>query len=182
MEETEDLAKTKEENLDIRVEPAESWEEDPPLESESPVPATLSSPETAPSVTPNRKNELLLQARADRIAWIQRVPLPYRKCESSPSICTDDPWIQDDRLALLRDSNAVQSLPSIPNVLSSLYGMEESTSTDVAARVQALVSFVPCFFLICVQAMLIDMLFPLFVIVGTTRTDTRGSQTCDGLV
>lgn len=155
MVETEDSAKTEEENIDIRVKPTESWEDDPLQESESPVPATVTSPETAPSVTPSRKNELLLQARADRIAWIQRVPLPYRKCQSSPSVCTDDPWSQNDRLALLKDSNAVQSLPSIPNVLSSLYGMEESTSTEVAARIQSSVGFVLCFFLTYVQAMLI---------------------------
>ena len=179
MEETEDLAKTEEKNVDIKVEPAESWEEYPQVDSESPVPSTLSSPETAPSVTPSRKNELLLQARSDRISWIQRVPLPYRKCESSPSICTDDPWKQDHCLALLRDSNAVQSLPSILDVLTSLYELDESTATDIAARIQALVGSFPCFILICKQAMLMDLLSPFFVIAGTSRTDTRGLQACD---
>jgi hypothetical protein len=145
MKETEDLAQKEEENNDAVLELSESWGDDPPQEAESPVPDILSSPETAPSVTPSRKNELLLQARADRIAWIQRVPLPYQTCKTFPLASTDDPWSQDDCLALLRDSSAVQSLPSIPNVLSSLYGMEESTPAHVATRIQALVCFAQCF-------------------------------------
>jgi hypothetical protein len=145
MQETEDLAQTEEESNDAVLEPSESWADDTPQEAESHVPDVLSSPETAPSVTPSRKNELLTQARADRIAWIQRVPLPYQTFKTFRSASTDDPWSQDDRLALLRDFNAVQSLPSILNVLLSLYGKEESTPGHVATRIKALVCFALCF-------------------------------------
>lgn len=106
------------------------------------VPDILSVPEAAASVTPERKNELLLQARTDRLSWIQTVPLPYAlPYEVSVSSSTDDndPWSQDERLSLLKESNAVQSLPCIPQVLSSLYGMEQDTSIDVADRIQTMV-------------------------------------------
>ena len=136
--------KAEEEGKDSIDEPLESWrDEEPTVEEalESPadaLPAVLSSPEAAPSVTSARKSELLLQARADRITWIQAVPLPY---EISDTHSTDnDPWSHDDRLALLKNSNAVQSLPCLAKVLSSLYGMEQSTSIDVADRIQTMVS------------------------------------------
>lgn len=132
----ENVLKTDEESKDTAEEPVESWPDEPQQEvAEGPaaVSSVLSAPEAAPSVTPDRKNELLLQARADRISWIQAVPLPYEISRSTDN----DPWNQDDRLALLKDSNAVQSLPCIPQVLSSLYGMEQSTSADVAERIQS---------------------------------------------
>lgn len=103
------------------------------------LPIGLSSPEAAPSVTIDRKNDLLLQARADRMAWIQTVPLPYSKKSTRSTEDKVDPWNEDDRLTLLRNSNAVQSLPCIPQVLSSLYGMEQGTSEDIVVnRIQSL--------------------------------------------
>jgi hypothetical protein len=102
------------------------------------LPIGLSSPEAAPSVTIDRKNDLLLQARADRMAWIQTVPLPYSKKSTRSTEDKVDPWNEDDRLTLLRNSNAVQSLPCIPQVLSSLYGMEQGTSEDIVVnRIQS---------------------------------------------
>lgn len=162
MEETEDLAQTEEENNDAVLETSGSWTDDPLQEAESHVPDIFSPPETAPSVTPSRKNELLLVARADRIAWIQKVPLPYQTFKTIRPTPADDPWSHDDRLVLLRDSNAVQSLPSIPNVLSSLYGEEESTPAHVATRIQALVCFsFSVYLVICVRAILICFPIPL---------------------
>lgn len=130
------------EHLQNTEESTESWR-DEAADVSTDVPTVLSSQEAAPSVTPERKNELLLQARADRISWVQAVPLPYQV----NSICTDvadtnDPWSQNDCLAsLLKDSNAVQSLPCIPQVLSSLYGAEQGITTDMAERIRTKVSF-----------------------------------------
>jgi len=137
-----------EESKENVQETLESWRDDeaPQEVSSDAIPSALSAPEAAPSVTPARKNELLLRARADRISWIQAVPLPY---EMNVAPSTDnDPWSQDERLALLKDSNAVQSLPCIPQVLTSLYGMEQGSSVDMADRIQTVVSFdlcCPCF-------------------------------------
>jgi len=39
--------------------------------------------DNTPAVRPERKQELLLQARADRVAWIQQVPLPYQPATAS---------------------------------------------------------------------------------------------------
>jgi hypothetical protein len=162
MEGTEDLAKTEEENNDAVLETSGSWTDDPLQDADSQVPDVFSPPETAPSVTPSRKNELLLEARADRIAWIQKAPLPYQTFKTIRPAAADDPWGQDDRLVLLRDVNAVQSLPSIPNVLSSLYGEEESTPAHVTTRIQALVCFSLSVYLVtCVRAILICFPIPL---------------------
>lgn len=146
-----------EESKDTNVSPersVESWSDDPPVAAREPAeslqandyaPANiLTLVETAaPSVTPSRKNELLLQARADRLAWIQSVPLPYISTNSSTAHDAGlDPWNSDDRLVFLRDSNAIQSLPSMPQVLSSLYGIENGISSDVVAeRIQAQASY-----------------------------------------
>lgn len=143
----QNVLKSEEQDKNATKEP-ESWRDAAPHENSQTeaLPAVLSSPEAAPSVTLDRKNELLLQARADRISWIQNVSLPYETTIADASHSTDknDPWNHDDRLSLLKDSNAVQSLPCIPQVLSSLYGMEQGTSENVANRIQTVVSSLDC--------------------------------------
>lgn len=138
MDEVDEYApKSEEQGKDTAKEETESWRDE--VSHSNTLPAALSSPEAAPSVTPDRKNELLLQARADRVSWIQKVPLPYEAMRRSTD--DDNPWNHDDRLLLLKDSNAVQSLPCIPQVLTSLYGMDQGTSAEVADRIQTVVSF-----------------------------------------
>jgi hypothetical protein len=86
------------------------------------------------AVTTARKEELLLEARADRIQWIQQVPLPYRKM-----VDKGDPWNQDEKLSTFRSSHAGKHLPAAFTVLSHLYGMQASTSpTEVATRLESI--------------------------------------------
>lgn len=87
------------------------------------------------SVTPERKEELLLEARANRIKWIQEVPLPYRKTVANK----DDPWNQDENLSNFRSSHAGTHLPTVFAVLSLLYGMQDGATVpnDVTARVES---------------------------------------------
>ena len=77
------------------------------------------------SVTTERKEELLLQARAERVKWIQKVSLPYR-------VLTDkrDPWNQDERLAAFRKCRASRYVPSAFTILSNLYGMGDDDSSS----------------------------------------------------
>jgi hypothetical protein len=98
-------------------------------------PATVGGSTQPLAVTPARKEELLLEARADRIQWIQQVPLPYRKI-----VDKGDPWNQDEKLSTFRSSHAGKHLPAAFTVLSHLYGMQASTSpTEVAARLESIV-------------------------------------------
>lgn len=64
----------------------------------------------ANSVTPRRKEELLLEARKERIRWVQQVPLPY---DVSP----------DRKSSLfLQYSHASRHLPAATQILEHLYG------------------------------------------------------------
>lgn len=153
----ENLANEAESGEDTANGTAESWRDETQAVDGSfdVIPDVLSTPEAAVSVTIDRKNELLLQARADRISWIQTVPLPY---ELPRSTDINDPWNDDERLALLKDSNAVQSLPCIPQVLSSLYGAEQNTSEDMANRIQTVVSRLDLLVLVCRWMILMSLL------------------------
>ena len=71
-------------------------------------------------VTMDRKELLLKQAREDRLAWIQSVPLPF----SAPN-----------HNSILDGTHILPELPSITNVLSHLYG-----TSDIASRVEDLIS------------------------------------------
>jgi Vacuolar sorting protein 9 (VPS9) domain len=72
----------------------------------------LQSEAVSQSVTPHRKEQLLLQARSDRLRWIQQVPLPY-ETKGKPH----------DRFSkFLHYSQVSQQLPSVALVLQHLYG------------------------------------------------------------
>jgi hypothetical protein len=91
----------------------------------------------AETVSVERKEQLLLEARVNRLQWIHQVPLPYRKAESP-----DDPWIKNDELAnFVNTCHAAALMPSTTKILSHLYGMEDQrvTPEDVAARLGSLV-------------------------------------------
>lgn len=101
----------------------------------------LSSSETAfsstsTSVTPERKQVLLAQARADRLDWIRKVPLPY-KCEAkgsrnnddTTSTEADDVWQRDPRLAELKNTHVFQQSPAALQALSHLYGIARDVAT-----------------------------------------------------
>ena len=99
--------------------------------------AANSSSNNAEAVSVERKEELLLEARVNRLQWIHRVPLPYRKAESP-----DDPWVQEKGLAsFLKTCHAAALMPSTTKVLSHLYGMEDQrvSSEEVANRIESLV-------------------------------------------
>mmetsp|Transcript_8428 Transcript_8428/g.16098 ORF Transcript_8428/g.16098 Transcript_8428/m.16098 type:complete len:658 (+) Transcript_8428:103-2076(+) len=95
----------------------------------------LSSSESAfatasTAVTAERKEVLLAQARADRLEWIRKVPLPY-KCEeksarkSSSDSVYSELWERDPRLAELKNTFVMQQSESALQVLSHLYGMDQ---------------------------------------------------------
>ena len=95
--------------------------------------SAFSSASTA--VTPERKQVLLAQARADRLDWIRKVPLPY-KCESKSSrndtlgSVDEDVWHRDPRLSELKNTFVFQQSPSAMQVLSHLYGIGRETESS----------------------------------------------------
>jgi hypothetical protein len=91
---------------------------------------------TAPSVTHDRKQELLVKARADRRQWVRQVPLPYASARDPTNI-----WSTQDRLHPVQSSIVCQKMPVLTKVLSELYGLENQIRTTefVAERVDQLV-------------------------------------------
>jgi hypothetical protein len=91
----------------------------------------------APAVSSGRKTQLLVEARAERRKWVQRVPLPYTNPRDPNNL-----WSLEDRLFTVQSSMACKRLPTATKVLSELYGLESNTRTpeEVAQRVDALVS------------------------------------------
>ncbi|CAJ1916223.1 unnamed protein product [Cylindrotheca closterium] len=90
----------------------------------------------APTVSPRRKKDLLVQSRKDRRKWIQMVPLPYTQARDPTNV-----WSLDDRLNGVQSSLACKRLSSATKVLSELYGLESNTKSaeEVAQRVEALI-------------------------------------------
>ena len=84
----------------------------------------------------DRKQRLLLQARADRRKWVQQIPLPF-----APPVDPNNFWTRDDRLAKLYSSLACRHLPAVTKVLLELYGIEENQRTpkEIADRIEKLV-------------------------------------------
>jgi hypothetical protein len=64
------------------------------------------------AVTVDRKEHLLRKARADRLAWIQSVPLPYSTAESN----------------ILDATHIIKELPTVGKILSNLYGNDSLSS------------------------------------------------------
>jgi hypothetical protein len=132
-EKSTELDESKIEESSIVV--TDSWQDD-----EAPVPdpdATILAPVAAPSVTMDRKKELLLQARASRLAWIQTVPLPY---EMTP-MSGDEEGGDNHHLSDLATTHATHKLPSVSKVLYALYGAETSSeSSYISSRVNSVVS------------------------------------------
>ena len=101
--------------------------------SESAFASSSFSSTTSTSVTQERKQILLAQARADRLDWIRKVPLPY-KCESArdkkaeEAASYDAVWERNPRLAELKKTFVFQQSPSAVQVLSHLYGMTDATA------------------------------------------------------
>jgi hypothetical protein len=77
-------------------------------------------------VTVDRKEFLLQQARENRLAWIQSVPLPYSTAEST----------------VLDATHILPELPSATKILSLLYGCcsNSSNTKEIAARLDDLIS------------------------------------------
>jgi hypothetical protein len=85
-------------------------------------------PSNAVTVTIDRKSKLLLEARADRIAWVQAVPLPYSKTDGmkQPSV--------------FHSTHSLQQVPSASRVISALYGEGDGiTSDEIGERIESLV-------------------------------------------
>lgn len=92
---------------------------------------------TTASVSHDRKQQLLLQARADRRKWVQKVTLPYASARDPDNI-----WSTEDRLHPLQSSLACKRIPTVTKVLSELYGLENNfrKPEEIAQRVDSLVS------------------------------------------
>jgi Vacuolar sorting protein 9 (VPS9) domain len=74
------------------------------------------------SVTAARKEQLLLEARLDRLHWIQQVPLPYQYV--SHSECSTVQASNAEVQEFLKLSHVSYHLPSVMPVLQHLYGKE----------------------------------------------------------
>lgn len=96
----------------------------------------------AEAVSVERKEELLLEARVNRLQWIHQVPLPYRKVDRP-----DDPWVTEAGLAkFLQTCHAAALMPSTTQILSHLYGLEDKqiTPEQMTTRIESLVSAPLC--------------------------------------
>ncbi|GAX25771.1 hypothetical protein FisN_8Hh327 [Fistulifera solaris] len=93
-----------------------------------------SASQPTPSVTPQRKEVLLLEARRDRLQWIQEAPLPYRKERNQ-----QDPWEKNDALYLLKQCHAVSQVPTVIAALEQLYNISNGGESvvSIAQRIQA---------------------------------------------
>jgi hypothetical protein len=100
---------------------------------------TFTSASTA--VTPERKDVLLTQARADRLEWIRKVPLPYKSGDSmykkvnsttnnTATTGHSQVWDRNARLAELKNTHVVQRSPSAVQVLSHLYGLASASESN----------------------------------------------------
>lgn len=87
------------------------------------------------AVTSERKEALLAQARADRLEWIRKVPLPYKagnktiSREPSSEGQLSEIWERDPRLAELKNTFVVQQSASALQVLSHLYGITQDSNS-----------------------------------------------------
>lgn len=79
------------------------------------------------SVTIDRKQVLLLQARASRTEWIEKVPLPYRQHQRT----------ENGPLQTLQSSHVAKELPSALDILSNLYGIKDEPTADLLDRLQS---------------------------------------------
>lgn len=75
--------------------------------------------DAATAVNPRRKEELLLEARNERLKWVQQVPLPYEKDVDDASLSP-----------FLTYSHASQHLPAATKILQHLYGHAGSERID----------------------------------------------------
>ncbi len=90
-------------------------------------------------VTPQRKEQLLLQARAERRNWISRVPLPYSpqaraaaRGAGGGGDLQDDLWSRNDALYRVQSSLVCQRyLPSATRTLSELYGLNDASAQGI---------------------------------------------------
>jgi Vacuolar sorting protein 9 (VPS9) domain len=71
------------------------------------------------SVSTHRKEELLLQARSDRLRWVQQVPLPYETINNTDTAETSRFG------SFLRYSHVTQLVPSVRPILKHLYGNDD---------------------------------------------------------
>lgn len=104
------------------------------LASSAPISSSsLTASSLTTSVHPQRKEELLLEAREDRCRWILKVPLPYSVEQKDPN----DPWTFDQRLTSFRQSHAC--VPSAIDLLATMYG----GMTVLGDRVKLLIDTTP---------------------------------------
>jgi len=96
---------------------------------------------TVASVTQDRKQELLAQARVERRAWVRQVPLPYASARDPTNV-----WSTHDRLQPVQSSIGCRKMPVITKILSELYGLERQMRTPeaLAERVDQLVRRLCC--------------------------------------
>ena len=110
----------------------------PALEEPDAMAIVQKSTAMTSSVSQERKQQLLRQARAERRKWVHQVPLPYASARDP-----NDVWAAQDRMHPFQSSLVCQRVPVLTKVLSELYGLENHrlrTPDDVAERVDRLVS------------------------------------------
>lgn len=104
----------------------------------TPAPSTSSSSVKRTVVTVKRKEELLLQARAERKQWIRSIPLPFdpellsSKNQKANSDATYHLWSSRDGLDSFQSSLVFNDrlLHGATTVLSELYGIGSALDDD----------------------------------------------------
>ena len=93
-------------------------------------------------VAPLRKQALLLEARRNRVEWVEAAAVPYKKNTSTKSIISNDhnhsnsdvssnhneEEEDDDGLNLLRKARVCESMKSVVDVISNLYGINSASA------------------------------------------------------
>jgi len=108
--------------------------------------SSSSSSKKKEKVAPLRKQALLLEARRNRVEWVEAAAVPYKKNTTTKSIISNDhnhansdvssyhneEEEEDDGLNLLRKARVCESMKSVVDVVSNLYGINSASASVLA--------------------------------------------------
>eukprot|EP00567_Pseudictyota_dubia_P017369 CAMPEP_0197443922 /NCGR_PEP_ID=MMETSP1175-20131217/9543_1 /TAXON_ID=1003142 /ORGANISM="Triceratium dubium, Strain CCMP147" /LENGTH=671 /DNA_ID=CAMNT_0042974631 /DNA_START=236 /DNA_END=2251 /DNA_ORIENTATION=+ len=90
------------------------------------------------AVSAERKRSLLLEARRDRVAWVDAASVPFRSAlDGSNDVATRERFGRgDEGFEVLRSARAFASMPSAVDVAKTLYSAPTIPSQDAADRIK----------------------------------------------
>lgn len=137
----EDAVQNQDQNKIDTTSTSEPNADAPPLETTNAVevatlaldapdpPSPLRSSINSKSVHPRRKEQLLLQARSDRLEWVDKVSVPYRKQSNHPQLTLDGDK-EDPSFAKFCSSHASKEVPTALLLLKHLYSGDDDDDGD----------------------------------------------------